>query len=67
MRLMKDARSMTKRGKQNESAQRKVDTLKNAEKGTFEVHKLELITQHLVFIEGEILAHPKFSGKCTIV
>ena len=46
-------------------AQRKVDTLKNAGKGTFEVYNLTLVAQCHVFIEGEIMVHPNLSDKST--
>ena len=43
--------------------ERKVDTPKNAEKGTFEVSNLELLMKCLVLIERENIAHTKFSDK----
>jgi integron integrase len=47
------------------AAHRKVDTLKNAEKGTFKVYNLKIIPQCLVFKRGEIMAHPNLSGEST--
>lgn len=44
---------------------RKVDTLKNTEKGTFEVYNLALVLQCLVLIGGEIMVHPNLSDKST--
>ena len=43
----------------------KIDTLKNAEKGTFEVYNLVSVVQYHEFIEGEIMAPPNLSDKST--
>ena len=45
--------------------ERKVDTLKNALKGTFEVYNLAIVRQGIVLIGGEIMVHPNISDKST--
>ncbi len=47
------------------SVERKVDTPKDALESTFVVYKLALPLQCLVFIGGEIMVRPNFSGKAT--
>jgi hypothetical protein len=42
-----------------------VDTLKSAEKGTFEVYKLGCTLQSPVFKGDGMMAHPNFSDKST--
>ena len=46
-------------------AERKVDTLNCASKGTFEVHNLASMVQCHVFIEDEIMAPPNLPDKST--
>lgn len=47
------------------AVERKVDTLKNAGKGTFKVCNLESVLQFLVFVMAKNMTPPKITDKYT--